>query len=367
MDKKLLRLIKDIFIFAAGNASSKIVLLLLMPLYTMKLSTAQYGVADSLTTLIELLVPIFTLSLSDAIFRFCVGEDVEGNGISFIIGIKFISWGFIAFGLISFVVSFFVGHLYAITLLLMFVAQALKTYFGCYLRGVGKSMQFAVSGFLGTLALVGFNLLFLLVFQSGLQGYLWSIVISTGISVLFMSLFVNPIRIIRQSKNVYKERYGERQKAMLNYCLPIIPNSISWWVNNAASKYLLLFICGESITGVFSAASKLPAVVNLLSAIFQQAWQYSSASEYNKANTSKFYSKVFTLYSIAIVFCCSLIIALNPIISSIVLKGEFFVAAKYVPLLLSLREPLPRMLWRARVVPFTVIAPFACITVPSVV
>lgn len=334
MDSRIKRLIKDIFIFTAGNASSKIILLFLMPLYTTKLTTAEYGISDTLNTLIELLVPIITLCMAEAVFRFSIETENHINEIAFFNGSKIMLYGFSIFTVIGLLLKLLFDYEYAFVLVWMLISYSMKQFLGCYLRGIGKSMAFATSGVIGTLVLVISNILLLVSFNQGINGYLWSIVASNTVSILMMAVTVHPIKIICSN---FKRKTHEKKVVlnnMLRYSLPIIPNSISWWLNNAANKYILLFICGSSVTGLFSAAGKVPAVINLLSNIFQQAWQFTSAKEYDKENTSSFYTKIFSLYSPFILLSCSFVIIINPLISNFVLQGDFVEAQHYVPLLL---------------------------------
>ena len=334
IDSRVKRLFKDIFVFAAGNASSKMILLFLMPLYTTKLTAAEYGVADTLNTLVELLVPMITLCMADAVFRFSVGAEKKTNEIAFVGGCKVVFWGLIVFALACLGFKVVFGYEYAGILMGLLTAYCLKQFLGCYLRGIGKTVTFAISGVFGTLVLVICNVLSLTVFNKGIEGYLSSIVISNGASIAIMAVAARPISIFRLNFNVPKDEQKYLLKSMVRYSLPIVPNAVSWWMNNAASKYILLFISGSRVTGLFSAAGKIPAVINLLSGIFQQAWQFSSAKEYNKEGTSEFYTKVFLIYSPFILLACSFIIMINPLISRFILRGEFVEAQCYVPLLL---------------------------------
>lgn len=334
MDSRIKRLLKDIFIFAAGNASSKIILLFLMPLYTTKLTTAEYGISDTLNTLIELLVPIITLCMAEAVFRFSIETEKNTNEVAFFNGSKIMLYGFSIFTAIGVLLKLLYDYEYALVLVWMLTSYSLKQFLGCYLRGIGRAMAFATSGVIGTLVLVISNILLLVFFNQGINGYLWSIVVSNIVSIIIMAVAVHPIKIICSNFKISTQEKKSVLNSMLRYSLPIIPNSISWWLNNAANKYIILFICGSSVTGLFSAAGKVPAVINLLSNIFQQAWQFTSAKEYDKENTSDFYTKIFSLYSPFILLSCSFVIIINPIISSFVLQGEFAEAQRYVPLLL---------------------------------
>ena len=74
-------LIKNTAIFAINNIATKLIVFLLVPLYTHFLTTSEYGVVDLLFTISSVLVPIFTLNVSEAIYRFSMDKDANNNKI----------------------------------------------------------------------------------------------------------------------------------------------------------------------------------------------------------------------------------------------------------------------------------------------
>ena len=72
---KFKQLFSNTVIFALGNFLSKIVLLILMPLYTSALNTEQYGISELINNSIELILPIATLCITDAVFRFSIDAE----------------------------------------------------------------------------------------------------------------------------------------------------------------------------------------------------------------------------------------------------------------------------------------------------
>lgn len=76
-------LAKNTGILFIGKISTQFVSFLLLPLYTAKLSTEQYGTLDLYTTIASILMPILSLQLEQAIFRyFITAEDDEKNILS---------------------------------------------------------------------------------------------------------------------------------------------------------------------------------------------------------------------------------------------------------------------------------------------
>ena len=71
------RLLSNTAILGAGTFISKVLVFLLMPLYTALLSTEEFGTADILTQTANLLIPLAALGIADGLFRFAL--DAEGE------------------------------------------------------------------------------------------------------------------------------------------------------------------------------------------------------------------------------------------------------------------------------------------------
>lgn len=67
---KYKKLIGNTVIFAIGSFSSKLLVFLLMPLYTRVLTTSDYGVMDIIVNTSNLLIPIVMVSINEGIIRF---------------------------------------------------------------------------------------------------------------------------------------------------------------------------------------------------------------------------------------------------------------------------------------------------------
>jgi len=325
---KFKQLLSNTFIFAVGNVLTKLMLFFLMPLYTTTLTTAEFGISDLLNNTIELLLPIFTLSIIEAVFRFSLDKDADHKGV-LTLGLSILTIGFILIVILVSIGNYFIKYEYAWYLVFMFITYALKYLLASFTRGLGYVKIFALNGIVSTIILVILNILFLMVFNWGIHGYLLAIIISNFFGAIYL-FFVAKLYLYIKINNINKKLLKE----MLVFSLPNIPNLLSWWVVNISSRYIIIIFYGASIAGLFSAASKLPSMINLLSAIFQQAWQYSSSKEYGKDDSHQFFSNVFKYYSAFIMVSCSGLIMMTPFISKILLKGDFYMAWTYVPLLL---------------------------------
>ena len=65
-------LVKITIIIFLGKACTQLISFFLLPLYTAYLTTADYGTVDLIITYVSLLVPVITVQLEMAAFRFLV-------------------------------------------------------------------------------------------------------------------------------------------------------------------------------------------------------------------------------------------------------------------------------------------------------
>lgn len=180
-----------------------------------------------------------------------------------------------------------------------------------------------------TVILVICNIVFLVKLNGGVGAYLASFSIAYGIAGL--------VAFFMSKEYMYfslKKGNTQQLKKMLRYSVPSIPNMISWWINSVSDRYILLLFWDANVVGLYTAASKLPAMINLVSSIFQQAWQYSTAKEIESRDQKGFFSSVLRGYLYICVCTCGGLILINRLICKILLKTEFYDAWKFVPLLL---------------------------------
>ena len=70
MDRKNRELSINVILFTISGFVPKVLSFFLVPLYTNVLSTYDYGIADLITTTVQLLIPILTIDIQDAVLRF---------------------------------------------------------------------------------------------------------------------------------------------------------------------------------------------------------------------------------------------------------------------------------------------------------
>lgn len=328
MNLKYKKLVSNTLIFAIGNFITKFIYFFLMPIYTLTLTTKEFGLSDLLNNSLQLILPILTLSITEAVFRFSLDKDIYHQALlSNAIRILLISY-LLVFSIIVIAYTY-TYQSYWIYFGLLYVVESLKTLLAQFTRGIGKVKAYAINGIIGAICLLIATWVFLKVLNYGTNGYLLSFITAEIASIIFLLWIIN-------IKNYINLAIFDKVliRKMLYYSLPLIPNTLSWWLTNISSRYVIAGFCGIGIAGLFSAASKLPTLINVFASVFQLSWQYSSVQEYQESKESSFYSTVFQYYSIIILVCGSIIIWTTPYISKFILKGNFYEAWVYTPLLI---------------------------------
>ncbi|NSM83094.1 oligosaccharide flippase family protein [Enterococcus faecalis] len=320
---KYKKLLNNSLIFAVGNLGSKMLVILLVPLYTRYLTPGEYGTVDLVMTTTNMLTPIISFNIHDAVLRYILDKKYAND--------KVLSNGLIItlIGMFFSVFLLFLPIEYSNYLSIIIVLQSFQSLFSNYARGIGRVKLFTMNGLLYTLFASAFTVLFLVFLNMGLSGYFLAIIIATFLSTFFLFVMMRLDKIVR-IKNI--DWYI--LKRMLLYSIPLIPNSFAWWLSNASSRYFILFFLGVSTNGLFAIANKVPALLTMLNTIFFQSWQLSAVEEYNSNENSAFYTNVFFNYTQMIFSVNAVILTILKLLMFHFVTREFFSSWLYIPPLL---------------------------------
>ena len=333
---KFLYLFKNMGFLFIGSFSSKILVFLLVPLYTAVLSTAEYGSYDLIYTTVQLLAPLLTLNIVDGILRFTVDTDLAGRKGIFTIGIKYIAISVVIVLAVAAVCAQ-VFHIdiiseFFLEFILMYIAYLLNQFAILFARGLDDTLGTAIGGIIGTACMVSLNLLFLLVFKLGLKGYFYANILSWLIPVIYL--------VIRDKMMGYLEwkQLGGAGKALekrvVSYCFPLVFNTMSWTINNLSDRYVVTWMCGIDANGIYSVSYKIPAILNSIQSIFISAWQLSAIKELQSKDGPEFFSKTYQGCHSIMVLLCSGLIAATRIMAGLMFANAFYSAWEFVPVLL---------------------------------
>lgn len=286
------RLAKGTIVYMIGNLSSKVLQMLILPIITASLATSEYGYYDLIVTTISLVTPVVTLQMVEGMFRFMfnVSEDEQRKTVSTVTAFLVCGVVFLA-GIIALLYFTLPNIQYPILLFLNYISNILFNYMQKLARCQQKGKQFAISGVVNTIVMLGCQAITLLVFKMGVDGML----IANAASYVAASLYLIMCLDIKRwfSKNAVDTG---KFKDILKYSAPLVPNSIAWWFVASSDRYVITWFLGTAANGVYSIAGKFSQLLTFITTVFQLAWQESAIMEENSERRDAFYSRTFNAY-----------------------------------------------------------------------
>ena len=286
------RLLKNTGFLAIGNFGAKVAAFVLLPLYTSILSTSDYGTYDYIVALNAFLLPVITLCIHEAMFRFVIDTGNEGKDYqrtvsnSFVIVLINTVVLLIVFCILHYTVSF----AYLWWLYLYNVACVLYTFAVYLLRGMGRMKEYATIEGAKNIAQIIMNVVSIVFLKWGLYGLILSMCISELISVVVVFFRV---KFFRQIK--FKLVSAPLLKEMLKYALPLVPNSICTQIINLSDRVMIKGVLGAGPNGIYSVSYKFPNIVETLFHFFTNAWGESAsrALKNDREHITFFYNNLY--------------------------------------------------------------------------
>lgn len=294
------KILKDSLIIGAGSIFTKISQFVLVIIYSYFVSVEDYGIIDMISSIITLLSFILAFNISESIFRYIIEDKSDENIKKYFTNGLFI---YIVSGLL-FIPILLILNKYDIIkkfAFLIYILLFLNVGYNIiyiFLKATEKLKKYTIFGILfGGLSLV-FGLLLVGIFKLGVYGYLLSLIASyfalLALSIFFVD-YKNCFSIKKINFSVIKE--------MLKYSMPLILNSITWWLINLSDRVVILNYLGENANGIISMAHKIPSIMTILYSVFIQAYQISSFSEKDISIYEEYSNKIMHLIMFVLTFC----------------------------------------------------------------
>lgn len=322
-------LIKNTLLFTIGNLGSKLISFFLIPLYTNMLSTSQYGTVDLVATVSTVAVPILTINISESIMRFALDKDADKEEITQIGTYIFFIACFLGLLIIPICAMFNQLSPYALLTYFYIISLAASQLYLCDLRGKELLFYYSIGNVLQTLFIAVFNIIFLLVFKMGTNGYLIAYILSNLVTALYALIAGKGYKSFK-----FKKISKKLLLNMSKYSIVLIPNSFMWWIMNASDRIMVSSMVGVAANGIYAVSYKIPTLISSLTGIFNQAWSYSAIKEDGACDEDEYNNRIFkSLIGIVMLIGIGLITFTKPFLR-IYVSEEFFSAWEYTPFLI---------------------------------
>lgn len=323
-------LAKNTLLIAISKISTQLVLFFMLPLYTATLSTSEYGAVDLIITYGGLFAPLIMLNVQQAVFRYLIDarsdNDIQRKIITNAVEIIFI------------VVLIALAAYFSVNLLIDIpFAKAMAFYFASFVvgdlilqvaRGLGWTKAFAIAGIAQGVLTVILNLIFMTFLHMGADGMLLGMAIGSLIPAIVLSTIIGIHRSVKLSA-----RDRGMKKRLLAFSLPLIPNTISWWVFNASDRTIVSMVLGLAANGIYAVTNKFSNIANSFSSIFYMSWSEASALAINDKNRDEFFSEIANITLKVFSSLGILIMSFTPIVFPILVDENYKDALLYLPIL----------------------------------
>ena len=292
MDARSINLAKNTIIFFIGSFSTKLLVFLLLPLYTNYLDPADYGLVDTYVNLLGVVYSIVSLQSIEMVFRFAQDAKTEREVSAVFSNTMVITvFGLVLFTLGMFAYYLLTGFHYAALFVVYVYGSVLSQYYLQLLRGLNKNISYAIAGTLSTLIQLLLNILLIAVLGRSADAILYSSAISYCVVILVLFFKTGTIKLFSVDSIDLPTI-----KRYLAYGIPLIPNAVCIWALASIGRYVILLDYGTYEVGIFSYASKFSQILGVVNSVFFMAWQQTAIGLQGRDDKNEYASNVLTAY-----------------------------------------------------------------------
>lgn len=348
--------LENFLVYGIGGTISKIIPMVMLPIITRLFPNSEYvGLNDLSTTFISFAAAIALCGMYDAMFRLFFDKDdlayqkqICSTALAYVaITTLLISVLLLLFR--KYVAKWYFGsekyELLVIITVLGFCVNSTNQIVSAPTRIRNKRKVFLITNTISPVISYAISIPLIL------KGYyITAIPLATIISGISLEIsFYTLNRKYFAFKSISKSKIVE----LLKIGLPLTPNFIVYWIYNSADKVMISQILGNSYTGVYSVASKIGHISNLIYTAFAGGWLYFSYSTMNDDDQIQMKSNIFEYLGAVSFFCTILLTAFSKLIFRVLFTEEYMTGYIIAPYLFF--APLMLMFYQVVANQFTII------------
>ncbi len=332
MGKK--EIIKGYLKFSFGTWVTFIVSLLTVPVVTRLISPEEFGKANTLTMLQNLLTVLCMFGTGTAILRFYYDEKNKNELLWSIIIVPLGLWAIATTILLALSnsISIFISGESSLSVVVILSALTLTSILNnvniSVLRVENKSFYFSAVQIIGSISSFVFTLLIAVVFG---RTY-WSLIISALLSAIISFVIGLPF-----STNLWlrPKLNFQTTKSVLYFSFPLLFAQLLWDATTFTDRFMLRIFTNFQDIGIYSAAYKLINITRLVTTGFSAFWAPYAFRIYteNPENVSRVFKKSFDYTTYGMVLLSIILVTFKDIVF-LLLGEEYRAAALVAPFLL---------------------------------
>ncbi|MGH3104584.1 MAG: lipopolysaccharide biosynthesis protein [Gaiellaceae bacterium] len=296
LGSELRRLAKHSAIYGLGGLVSRILAVLLLPLYTSYLEPEDYGRVETLVALTAILVTILRGGISSAFFRFYFDSKEAAARLrvvrtSFWFTMVSATAGLVAGLLLADVVADLLSlgpnqdGLVRAAFVGLWAQMNLEQLTSLF-RVEERSVSFVVAALVRVAITVATTVLLVVVLEQGALGVVLGT--ATGTLAVFLGLLVYR----REQLGLAFDRALLRE--MNRFGLPLVPSALALWTVNFSDRFFLAHLAGQADVGRYSLGVRIASAIVLLLVAFRTAWPAFAYSIDDDGEARRTYGFVLT-------------------------------------------------------------------------
>lgn len=331
MENKSKTLAKNTAILSIGQLIPKILTLITLPILTGAFSTEEYGIYDLVISFSSLFLPLMTLLIQQAVFRFLIDSNSDKDKKTYIT--NSVSLIFII-SIVIFLVGLIIGKSVNANISILVIAffiyliESLYDLFGQVARGIGKNSWYSTAVVIYSIANMLFLLFSLYTKIININNVLIIVVLSYLSALIFLIFKIKAYKYFDFKKISYN-----KTKELLKYSIPIIPSSIALWIVNLSDRLIITTMIGNSYNGVYAAACKIPNMFATIFNVFNLAWTELAARSIEEKEIDKYYTNLFKNLYCFLMGALMALISISPILFNILIDSKFNEGFNQLPIL----------------------------------
>jgi len=328
---------KNSLVYSLGNISSKLIGLVLVPLYTEHLSVADYGLLGILEITAQVLVAFFGFNLYAAFFRWYWDKEIQGRQKSLFfttlictIGFSIVMFTAVYCNAARLATILFDHNAYRSLIVFMAFSAALQIVIellSALLRIQERAILFAVSNIFKLVISLGFTIYYVAYARQGIMGIYQAQIIGQLclIAILFRYTLLN-IHVRFEYKAL---------TAMLSFAAPLMLASVSAVLLNVADRYCLKFLGQLSYVGIYALGYKIANTIKIFVVnSLGLAVQPTLYRVLDDSDHQSYYARMMTYIALAVMLCVLFFSVFGKeIIKFLAQKREYWDSFRIIPII----------------------------------
>jgi len=331
--RELKRLGRHSLVYGIGGLVSRILAVLLLPLYTHYLTRADYGAIETLIALTAVLVIVLRAGISSAFFRFYFDATTDEERV---VVVRTSFWFTMTTATAGLIVGLVLAAPIAHALNGMTPGLVRAAFVGLWaqmnyeqltslFRVEERSVQFALASLANVLVTIAATVLLVAVWHKGAVGVLVGNFTGT-LAVYLVLLGYRRYQLgLEFSRSLLRE--------MNRFGLPLVPSGLALWAINFVDRLFLNTISGAAETGLYSIGVRISSVIIFLFTAFRTAWPAFAYSIEDDRAARRTYAFVLTYLLLVCSWLSVTLGLLAPWIVRVLTTPRFYEGARVVALL----------------------------------